>query len=210
MIIAVDGPAGSGKSSVSREAARRLGIKYIDSGALYRTVTWFLLEKYGGLTRGKSYAEDCDGLSITQVFNPDGTLTTYANGADVSNKIRDEVIAKNIGIVSDDPLIREYVNALLRRWSMRDSIIMDGRDIGTVVFPDADVKIFLMHPWRFGRCGGLWSTKKGKTVDVNAIKQIIRRDEEDMSRRSEGLSGRTMRLYRHIFHGDGGCGAKYG
>lgn len=184
MIIAVDGPAGSGKSSVSREAARRLGIKYIDSGALYRTVTWFLLEKYGGLTRGKSYAEDCDGLSITQVFNPDGTLTTYANGADVSNKIRDEVIAKNIGIVSDDPLIREYVNALLRRWSMRDSIIMDGRDLGTVVFPDADVKIFLDASVEIRSLRrSLEYEEKGKTVDVNAIKkQIIRRDEEDMSR----------------------------
>lgn len=118
------------------------------------------------------------------MFNPDGTLTTYANGADVSNKIRDEVIAKNIGIVSDDPLIREYVNALLRRWSMRDSIIMDGRDIGTVVFPDADVKIFLDASVEIRSLRrSLEYEEKGKTVDVNAIKkQIIRRDEEDMSR----------------------------
>jgi cytidylate kinase len=184
VIVAVDGPAGSGKSSVSREAARRLGIRYIDSGAIYRAVTWFLMEKFGPLERGRDYTGGMGGMEITQRFNEDGTCTTSVNGKDVSAKLRSETIARNIGIVSDDRRIRDFVNALLRSWALRQSIIMDGRDIGTVVFPDADLKIYLdaSVEVRTARRAGEYAGM-GKTVDVNEIKkQIIRRDEEDTSR----------------------------
>jgi cytidylate kinase len=110
--------------------------------------------------------------------------TTFVNGEDVSAKIRTESIAKNIGAVSDDPEIREYVNSLLRRWSENESIIMDGRDIGTVVFPSADLKIYLdasvdvRARRRFREY-----EDAGKNVDLNDIKnQIIQRDIEDQSR----------------------------
>ncbi len=182
--VAVDGPAGSGKSSVSREVAERLGLKYVDSGAIYRSITLFLLRKHGELTREASYAEELDGLAVEQRFNPGGSCSTYVNGEDVSAEIRSELIAKNIGVVSDDPRIRGFVNERLREWGRNESIIMDGRDIGTVVFPDAHIKIYLdasaeVRAQRRHR----EYLESGKTVDLNAIKnQIIQRDIEDTSR----------------------------
>jgi len=184
IVIAVDGPAGSGKSSVSREAAKALGLRYIDSGAIYRAITWRLLEKYGTLDRSADYGGDLKELRIEQRFNPDGSTVTLVDGRDVSREIRSERIAASIGIVSDDPHIRGFVNGLLRSWSREESIIMDGRDIGSVVFPDADCKIYLdasVETRAIRRCGEY--REMGKTVDVNEIKnQIMRRDAEDSSR----------------------------
>ena len=143
LIIAVDGPAASGKSTVSREVARILGLKYVDSGAIYRAITLCLLKKYNSIERSRNYLDDIKDLSIHQTFNNDGTSSTYLDGEDVSKEIRSDSINKNIGIISDDIEIRNYVNIILRKWADRESIIMDGRDIGTVVFPDADLKIFM-------------------------------------------------------------------
>lgn len=184
VIVAVDGPAGSGKSSVCREAAIALGIKYIDSGAIYRAITLFLLRKHGVLERGIKYIADLSDLKLEQNFRNDGTCSTFINGEDVSAAIRDEIIAKNIGIVSDDPDIRNFVNSHLREWASSNSIIMDGRDIGTVVFPDADMKIYLdasVDERTRRRCAEYRAL--GKTVDVNAVRnQIIQRDREDTGR----------------------------
>jgi CMP/dCMP kinase len=184
IVIAVDGPAGSGKSSISKEVARKIGLKYVDSGAIYRSITWFVLKKHGAIGRDKSYSLELKDIDIKQVYNPNGTLSTYVNNEDVSIKIRDESIARHIGIISDDPDIRNYVNVLLRKWSIESSIIMDGRDIGTVVFPNADLKIYLdaSADVRAARRHKEYR-ELGKTVDLNAIKnQIIQRDSEDKSR----------------------------
>jgi cytidylate kinase len=182
--VAVDGPAGSGKSSVSREVAGRLGLKYIDSGAIYRSITLFLLRKHGALSRDRAYAGDLEGLRVEQTFNPGGNCTSFINGEDVSGEIRSELIAKNIGIISDEPGVREFVNGCLREWGGSESIIMDGRDIGTVVFPDADIKVYLdaSVDVRADRRHREY-LESGKTVDLNAIRnQIIQRDREDTSR----------------------------
>ncbi len=184
IIVAVDGPAGSGKSSVSKEVARRLGLKYIDSGAVYRSITWYLLERYSIIERGRDYSSEIIKLDIYQIFNEDGNSSTFLNGKDVSNLIRNEAIAENIGIVSDDIGIRNFVNSLLREWAKEESIIMDGRDIGSVVFPDADVKIYLdasvdvrAHR-RF-----LEYQEMGKKVDIKDIRnQIAIRDTQDKER----------------------------
>ncbi len=183
-VIAVDGPAGSGKSSVSKIVAGRLNLKYIDSGAIYRAITLFLLRKHGLIKSGSGYADDLKDIHIEQNFDSTGNSTTFVNGENVSGKIRDEIITKNIGLVSDDPRIRSHVNELLREWSRDHSIIMDGRDIGTVVFPDADVKIYLDASVEI-RAERRFNEYKesGKTIDLNDIKnQIIRRDIEDKSR----------------------------
>ncbi len=184
IIIAVDGPAGSGKSTVSKEVAKRLGIKYIDSGAIYRAITWYILNRYGTVERKKSYIDDIERIDIVQHFNTDGSTSTFVDDTDVSELIRDELIAKNIGIISDDPDIRDFVNSLLRQWGDRESVIMDGRDIGTVVYPKANVKIYLdasvdvRSERRVLEYRGI-----GKTVDGEDIrKQIIQRDNEDMTR----------------------------
>lgn len=183
-VVAVDGPAGSGKSSVSREVAVALGLKYIDSGAIYRAITWFLIRRHGAIEKGQDFSGDLDGLAVSQKFNEDGSCSTFVGGADVSADIRTETIAKNIGKVSDDPLVREFVNNLLRKWAQHGSIIMDGRDIGTVVFPDAELKVYLdaSVDVRAERRYNEY-LESGKNVDLNSIKnQIIQRDVEDTSR----------------------------
>lgn len=189
IIVAIDGPAGSGKSSVSKEAAISLRLKYIDSGAIYRALTWFALERKGSIDKNTSFDGLLDGINLEQRFNPDGSCSTFVNQTDVSELIRTEIIAKNIGFVSDRVEVRSFVTALLRKWGETDSILMDGRDIGTVVFPHADLKIYMdaSVDVRAGR-RHLEYLSKGKNVDLNDIKkQIILRDEQDKGRAVGGL-----------------------
>jgi cytidylate kinase len=184
IVVAVDGPAGSGKSSISKEAAKQLGIKYIDSGAVYRSITWYLLQKYSTQLIPKEYINDLTDIIISQIFNIDGSCSTFINGRDISEEIRDIRIADNIGVVSDNIQIRNYVNKLLREWALENSIIMDGRDIGTVVFPDADIKIYLdaSVDVRAHRRAVEYQ-EKGKYVDIKDItKQIALRDKQDTLR----------------------------
>jgi cytidylate kinase len=185
IIVAVDGPAGSGKSSVSKEVAVRAGLKYIDSGAIYRSITWFMLGKYGVLEKDFDYGSvAAEEMEIRQKFGDNGVSQTLVNGQDVSELIREECITKNIAFISDNRKVRDFVNELLRSWSHEESIIMDGRDIGTVVFPEADLKIYCdasVEVRAERRCKEY--SDKGKKVDVNDIKlQIMLRDEQDRSR----------------------------
>lgn len=184
IIVAVDGPAGSGKSSVSKEVARNLGLKYIDSGAVYRAITWYLLKKYDPISAGINLSEEIKDLRIFQRFNNDASSSTFVGETDISGLIRNEEIAKNIGIVSDDPGVRNFVNILLKEWAVESSIIMDGRDIGTIVFPEADVKIFLdANVDVRAKRRVLEYEQGGKKVDIKDVRQqIALRDEQDRSR----------------------------
>lgn len=181
--VAVDGPAGSGKSSVCKSLASEMSMKYIDSGAIYRAVTWYFLAK-GDLNNATAFPLWLSDLKIEQTFLKNGVCRTFVNGIDVSLAIRDEAVIQNIGAVSDSLVVRNFVNALLRKWAAEESVIMDGRDIGTVVFPDADIKIYLdaSVDIRAKRRAGEYA-ELGKNVDENTIKkQIIQRDEQDRSR----------------------------
>ena len=184
IIVAVDGPAGSGKSSISKEVAKHLGLKYIDSGAVYRSITWYLLQKYNRKLAPDDCLNELSDVKISQIFNADGSCSSFIDGQNISEEIRDVRIADNIGVVSDNIQIRNYVNLLLREWSLENSIIMDGRDIGTVVFPNADMKIYLdaSVDVRAHRRATEYQ-EKGKYVDIKDIrKQIALRDEQDKSR----------------------------
>ena len=184
IIVAVDGPAGSGKSTVSRRVALVCGLRYIDSGALYRAVTLKVLERDGSVSPSFVFTPDLARLRLEQEFLSDGTCRTCLDGRDVTNQIREERIARSIGIISDNREVREFINALLRAWAGEGSIIMDGRDIGSVVFPHADLKIYLdasVEVRAMRRIGEYRDL--GKNVDENLVKkQIIQRDREDMSR----------------------------
>ncbi len=183
-VVAVDGPAGSGKSSVSKEAAIALNLKYIDSGALYRSVTWYFLESHERLTPDIDFGAGLGNIELRQVFNPDGSAESFVNDRDVTHLIRNEKITGNIGVVSDDKCVRDFVNRTLREWARDSAIIMDGRDIGTVVFPDADCKIYLDASVEVRAERRLKEYREmGKNVDENDIKkQIIQRDTQDKSR----------------------------
>ncbi|ADD69703.1 cytidylate kinase [Denitrovibrio acetiphilus DSM 12809] len=140
MIIAVDGPAGSGKSTVSKEVAKRLGITFLDSGALYRTCA------YIKLTHKMSDEELIRTVrNAKMAFSKDGSLNLTINDKteNVSGKIRTPQVAEAVSSVAAMPEIREAVTNQLRQMSETDSVIMDGRDIGTCVFPNADYKFYL-------------------------------------------------------------------
>ncbi len=184
IIVAVDGPAGSGKSSVAREVALRAGLKYVDSGALYRAVTLHTMRTRGKVVEELDFSSIIDEITLQQRYNDDGTCTTFLNGDDVSEDIRTEQIAANIGIVSDQRVVRDFINNYIRSWAAHNSIIIDGRDIGTVVFPDATLKVYLdASVDERTRRRSLEYAEKGKDVDVNSIKsQIILRDTQDENR----------------------------
>jgi len=184
IIIAVDGPAGSGKSSVCKKTAIEAGIKYIDSGAIYRAITWYFMNKYGENLLVKNPVVELLDVNIEQLFEADGNVKTLLNKKDISIEIREENVAENISFFSNNKDIRDYVSSLLRKWAGENSIIMDGRDIGTVVFPDADLKIF------FDASVDVRTERRvkeyndlGKNVDENSIRnQIIQRDFKDENR----------------------------
>jgi len=184
IVIAVDGPAGSGKSSVCKRVAADLGLQYIDSGAIYRAITWFFMDKYGDPAKVENPVLSLRDVTFSQVFDSSGKSRTFVNDKDVSLLIREESVAKNISIFSENSEVRDFVNAMLRSWASKESIIMDGRDIGTVVFPDADLKIYLdaSVDVRTERRVKEYSDL-GKNVDENYIRnQIIQRDDKDKSR----------------------------
>ena len=141
--IAIDGPAGAGKSTIAKRLAKELGYYYVDTGAIYRTVAYFM-DLWGvspkdvdGVTRY------IDELTIGIEYDEDGTQHMIMNGMDVSGEIRTQDIAQKASLVSAHAVVREVLLDMQRDVAKSHNVIMDGRDIGTVVLPDADVKIFL-------------------------------------------------------------------
>lgn len=139
--VAIDGPAGAGKSTVARGAAKLLGFIYVDTGALYRTVA-LAAERKGALGNDDAVAAALDSLDVRLKFE-DGEQRVYLNGEDVSALIRTPQISMAASAVSKIPRVREFLLDLQRSIAASNNVIMDGRDIATVVLPDADVKIFL-------------------------------------------------------------------
>ena len=139
--VAIDGPAGAGKSTVARGAAKLLGFIYVDTGALYRTVA-LAAERKGALGNDDAVAAVLDSLDVRLKFE-DGEQRVYLNGEDVSSLIRTPQISMAASAVSKIPRVREFLLDLQRSIAASNNVIMDGRDIATVVLPDADVKIFL-------------------------------------------------------------------
>jgi cytidylate kinase len=184
IIVAVDGPAGTGKSSVCKLVAMDMGLRYIDSGAVYRSITWYVLQRDKMITGGFRFTGDISELDIRHEFLGNGSCRTYVNSTDVTDSIRDSAITRNIGIISDNRDVRNFVNRLLRSWSKEGSAIIDGRDIGSVVFPDADVKIYLDASVETRALRRIKEYREmGKNVDENVVKkEIILRDEQDRSR----------------------------
>ncbi len=143
LTIALDGPAGTGKSTVSRGLARTLGLRYLNTGAMYRTVTLAVLRAGVDLTDEQRVAEVADGVELAVGYNPDEDLA-YLAGEDVSAEIRGDEVTGAVSAVSAVPAVRARLVQLQRELAAEDGgVVVEGRDIGTVVLPDADVKIFL-------------------------------------------------------------------
>jgi cytidylate kinase len=183
MNIAIDGPAGAGKSSIAKLVAKKLAFVYIDTGAMYRTMALYFLNHGMDTTDEKVISEHCDEIDI-KIQYEEGEQQIFLNGENVSSKIRNEEVGKNASVVASYRKIREKLVALQREMAKSTDVIMDGRDIGTVVLPDAEVKIFLTASSAV-RAERRYKElqEKGAACDLKQIEEdIIARDKQDMTR----------------------------
>lgn len=159
--IAIDGPAGAGKSTIARAVAAELGFIYVDTGALYRTVA--LHAKRQGAETPEQIAACLNTADISLCF-AEGTQHVLLCGEDVSGLIRTPEISMAASVVSALPAVRQYLFDLQLDMAKQNNVIMDGRDIGTVVLPHADLKIFLTASPRSVPAAGIWSFPKSRTA----------------------------------------------
>ena len=182
--IAIDGPAGAGKSTVAKRLAKELGYCYVDTGAIYRTVAYFL-DLLGVSPKDVDGVERyIDELTINIEYDADGVQHMIMNGMDVSGEIRTQDISQKASLVSAHAVVREVLLDMQRSVARKNNVIMDGRDIGTVVLPDADVKIFLTASpeVRAKRRTDELIAKGQKAVYDTILKEIIERDYQDTHR----------------------------
>ena len=181
--IAIDGPAGAGKSTIAKRVAKDLSFVYVDTGAMYRSIGLYML-KNGIDIHDKDAVEKASEKADVQLKYIDGTQHVLLNGEDVSTQIREEEVGKAASVVSAYPQVRKNLTALQKKLAETENVVMDGRDIGTCVLPDAFLKIYLTaSPEVRGRRRFLELVEKGENPDLNEIIEDIRkRDEADMTR----------------------------
>lgn len=141
-IIAIDGPAASGKSSVARELARRLGFVYVNSGAMYRAMTWLVLERGIPATDAAAIEELAEHAPISCQLRERDSLMLI-DGIDPERFLREDRVNENVSLVSSVPRVREILVDHLRRYAATNDLVMEGRDIGSVVFPDTPFKFYI-------------------------------------------------------------------
>ena len=182
--VAIDGPAGAGKSTLARQAARELGFLYVDTGAIYRTVALKTVRAGADPSDPVQVVPLLEGLDIRMDYGPDGAQRMFLEGEDVSSAIREHQISGLASKVSAIPEVRAFLLDFQRKLAREHDVLMDGRDIGTVVLPDADVKIFLTAaPESRARRRLLELEQKGQKTDFETIlRDIVLRDEEDRNR----------------------------
>lgn len=182
MIIAIDGPAGSGKSTIAKELAKKLGILYVDSGAMFRAITYSLIQNSIELTNA-AVLEHLHTISITLEIQ-NGSQETFLNGTNVSVEIRTKEVTSLVSLVSALPSVREWILVQQRIFAENNDLIMDGRDIGTVVFPNATYKFFLTASLEErAKRRTVEMNQKGLEVQMEMIQQEIeKRDALDSSR----------------------------
>jgi cytidylate kinase len=188
LVIAMDGPSGSGKSSASKGVARALGLRYLDTGAMYRAMTWWMLRAGVPVEDAEAVAARAGEPVIESGTDPDAP-TIAVDGTDVSGPIRTREVTNAVSAVSAVPRVRERLVALQREIIGAGGIVVEGRDIGTVVAPDAAVKIFLTasEEARAARRAKDLAADPGATVTVTLAEQA-RRDRLDSTRAASPLT----------------------
>lgn len=183
MVVAIDGPAGSGKSTVSKILARKLGFMYLDTGAIYRALAYVALKKKIPLDDGKLLAELAKTMQIEFKQDEQGQRV-IVNGEDVSEKIRTEEVGMAASKVSMHPEVREALLGIQRDFGEKGNLVAEGRDMGTVVFPNAEVKVFLTaSPEVRAQRRYLELKEKGiNTTLEEVLKSVIERDRQDSTR----------------------------
>ena len=182
--VAIDGPAGAGKSTIARRVAAELGYLYVDTGAIYRTVGYHMSLMGVGPKDSDGIRRCIDDVNIEIRYGDDGLKHMILNGADVTDKIRTPEMSIMASGVATQSCVRDYLLEMQRSLAETHNVVMDGRDIGTVVLPNARVKIYLTASAGVRaerRCREL--LQRGETVEyADVYTDIVKRDEQDMNR----------------------------
>lgn len=196
MNIAIDGPAGAGKSTIAKLASKRLNYIYVDTGALYRSIALYFIQNNLDITDEKIVEQGCDNIDIKLQFI-DGNQEVFLNGSKVTTEIRNEEVGNMASVMAAKKIVRDKLITLQREIAAANDVIMDGRDIGTNVLPNAEVKIFLTASIE-NRANRRYQEllKKGDTPDFEAIKNDIeKRDYQDMNREIAPLKQAEDAIY---------------
>ena len=186
--VAIDGPAGAGKSTIAKLVAKEKGFIYVDTGAMYRAMAIYFLKLGIDPSDTEAIAKASDNANVTISYE-DGVQQVYLNGENITSTLRDEAVGNMASKSSAVPKVRERLLGLQRELAASEDVIMDGRDIGTNILPNADVKIYLTAS---SKCRALRRfnelCEKGISCDLEAIeKDIIERDARDMNRETAPL-----------------------
>ncbi|PIP18862.1 MAG: cytidylate kinase [Candidatus Omnitrophica bacterium CG08_land_8_20_14_0_20_41_16] len=186
MIIAIDGPAGAGKSTVAKLVAKSLGYLYLDTGAMYRALTFKVLEEGIDIADTKKITDLASKSIISFINNPDGQIKILLDGIDVSLDIRQSRITKLVSDVAKIKGVRQVMLKLQRELGIKGKVVLDGRDIGTVVFPDAEKKFYID--------AGLKERVKRRYKELKGLGQNVTVDavEDDLSNRDKIDSNREF------------------
>ncbi|MEK7793906.1 MAG: (d)CMP kinase [Candidatus Hydrogenedentota bacterium] len=182
-IVAIDGPAGAGKSTVARRVAERLGFAFLDTGAMYRAATWWALRNGVDMTNELALTSSTESLPI-ELHDEEGTLRVLVAGEDVTQAIRRRDVTENIRLLDGIPGVRAPLVRLQRQMGSLRPTVAEGRDIGTVVFPRARCKVYLEASIdERARRRALELEAKGEHVDRSLLRdEILRRDGNDLGR----------------------------
>ena len=181
--IAIDGPAGAGKSTIAKKVAKELSFIYVDTGAMYRAMALYLLNKGVNTEKPEEIAKECTNADISIEYK-NGEQIVILNGENVNSMLRTEEVGNMASVSSANPLVREHLLKLQRNLAAENDVVMDGRDIGTTILPNAEVKIYLTASCATrARRRYLELQEKGLSCDLQEIqKDIEERDMRDMTR----------------------------
>lgn len=188
MNIAIDGPAGAGKSTIAKKLARELGFIYVDTGAMYRAMAYYFLQNGIASDDEAAIAKACPAVDVTIAYE-NGEQQVLLNGENVNGVIRTEQVGNMASATSVYPVVRKKLVELQQELAAKADVIMDGRDIGTCVLPNAQVKIYLTASSKTRATRRYEElTTKGESCDLEEIeKDIIERDYRDMHRETSPL-----------------------
>lgn len=191
MIVAIDGPAGSGKSTIAREIAARLGFSKLDTGAMYRCVALAALERGIACNDAAGIGALAGALSIEFGAERAGNVAVYLDGRDVSDAIRTPAVDRTVSAVAANPAVRTAMLAPQRAFARGRDVVAEGRDIGSVVFPAAELKVFLTADPRERARRRVLQRHAGAGVDAAALEAEIAQTLSDIERRDAADAGRA-------------------
>ncbi|KFF42002.1 MAG: cytidylate kinase [Candidatus Atelocyanobacterium thalassa isolate SIO64986] len=187
LIIAIDGPAGAGKSTVTRKVAKEINLNYLDTGAMYRAITWLVLKSEIALENEKAIAELIETATLYLMNNPEEEISqVFINGEEVTKYLRTLEVTEAVSLISAQVAVRNKLVKCQREMGYSRGVIAEGRDIGTNVFPDADIKIFLTASVeeRAKRRLKDYKSQKLENISIHKLeKDIEARDYQDSHRK---------------------------